>query len=81
MWCSEKAGTENFTPEAMAKERQQALYNAVCEPIIQRALLLLQLSPAPIVAGEEACSSPLKLLPGISTVPQYGKDFGLLKQS
>lgn len=69
--CSERAGTDNFTPEALAKERQQALYSAVCEPIISRALLLLQLSPAPI-ATPSVCSSPIKLLPGISSAPRYG---------
>ncbi|TYZ61267.1 hypothetical protein PybrP1_009568 [[Pythium] brassicae (nom. inval.)] len=67
---SERDATDSFKPEALAKERQQALYSAVCEPIIKRALLLLKLAPAPITASS-ACASPIKLLPGISSVPRY----------
>ncbi|KAK1948183.1 putative E3 ubiquitin-protein ligase HERC1 [Phytophthora citrophthora] len=67
---SEKGAPSEFSPDMEAKERQQALYNAVCEPIIRRALVLLQLSPAPIQCTPSA-SSPMKLLPGISMTTTY----------
>ncbi|DBA03258.1 TPA: hypothetical protein N0F65_011617 [Lagenidium giganteum] len=54
-----------------AKERQLSLYNAVCEPLIERAKMLLQICPAP-VSNQHAASSPLKLLPGISVATSYG---------
>ncbi|KAG7392478.1 hypothetical protein PHYPSEUDO_000166 [Phytophthora pseudosyringae] len=75
---SEAGAPSGFSPDMEAKERQQALYNAVCEPIIRRALLLLQLAPAPIQSAPLA-SSPLKLLPGISIATTY--DFGKGSQS
>ncbi|KAG1690342.1 hypothetical protein DVH05_028222 [Phytophthora capsici] len=68
---SEKGAPNGFSPDMEAKERQQALYNAVCEPIIRRALVLLQLSPAPIQFAPSA-ASPMKLLPGISMATSYG---------
>ncbi|KAL3673478.1 hypothetical protein V7S43_001188 [Phytophthora oleae] len=68
---SEKGAPSGFSPDMEAKERQQALYNAVCEPIIRRALVLLQLSPAPIQCAPSE-SSPMKLLPGISMATTYG---------
>lgn len=66
-----EAGTlSEVYAEIETKDRQQALYNAVCEPIIRRALLLLQLSAVPIQSASPA-SSPLKLLPGISMTTNY----------
>jgi hypothetical protein len=47
------------------------LYNAVCEPVIRRAQLLLQLAPASI-ATVTSHSAPMKLLPGISVPSKYG---------
>ncbi|GMF41206.1 unnamed protein product [Phytophthora fragariaefolia] len=76
--CSEAGAPNGFSPEMEAKDRQQALYNAVCEPIIRRALLLLQLAPAPIQTAPSACS-PMKLLPGISVATTY--DFSKVSQS
>lgn len=70
--CSEVGAPSGFSPDMEAKERQQALYNAVCEPIIRRALLLLQLAPAPIQTAPSA-ASPMKILPGISMATNYGE--------
>ncbi|KAE9144651.1 hypothetical protein PF005_g1641 [Phytophthora fragariae] len=67
---SEAGAPNGFSPDMEAKERQKALYNAVCEPIIRRALLLLQLAPAPIQTSPSA-SSPMKILPGISMATSY----------
>ncbi|CAH0477266.1 unnamed protein product [Peronospora belbahrii] len=67
---SEAGAPSGFSPNMTAKDRQQVLYNAVCEPIIRRAFLLLQLAPAPIQDAQSA-SSPIKLLPGISMAKNY----------
>ncbi|KAF1780930.1 Kelch-type beta propeller [Phytophthora cactorum] len=75
---SEAGAPSGFSPDMGAKERQQALYNAVCEPIIRRARLLLQLSPVPIQTTPPE-SSPMKLLPGISMATTY--DFAKASQS
>ena len=48
-----------------SSRRQMILYEQVCAPIIERALLLLRLTPVPV--PREPQSSPFKLLPGIST--------------
>ncbi|KAI9906924.1 hypothetical protein PsorP6_004192 [Peronosclerospora sorghi] len=71
------APSELFSDMEM-KDRQQALYNAVCEPIIRRALLLLHLAPAPVQVAPLA-SSPMKLLPGISTSKCH--DFATVSQN
>ncbi|KAH7479169.1 uncharacterized protein KRP23_5967 [Phytophthora ramorum] len=75
---SETGAPNGFSPDMEAKERQQALYNAVCEPVIRRAQLLLQLAPAPIQCAPSA-SSPMKLLPGISIATTY--DFAKVDQT
>ncbi|KAF4134020.1 Ubiquitin-transferase HECT domain-containing protein [Phytophthora infestans] len=75
---TETGAPSGFSPDMGVKERQQALYNAVCEPIIRKALLLLQLSPAPIQSTSPA-SSPMRLLPGISMATTY--DFAKASQS
>ncbi|CAH0489393.1 unnamed protein product [Peronospora farinosa] len=75
---SEAGAPSGFSPDMEAKDRQQVLYNAVCEPIIHRAFLLLQVAPAPIQVAPPA-SSPMKLLPGISIAKVY--DFAIRHQS
>ncbi|ETK80662.1 hypothetical protein L915_13726 [Phytophthora nicotianae] len=75
---SEAGAPSGISPDMGVKERQQALYNAVCEPIIRRALLLLQLSPVPIQFTPPA-SSPMRLLPGISMATTY--DFAKSSQT
>ncbi|KAI9995477.1 hypothetical protein PInf_012542 [Phytophthora infestans] len=75
---TETGAPSGFSPDMGVKERQQALYNAVCEPIIRKALVLLQLSPAPIQSTSPA-SSPMRLLPGISMATTY--DFAKASQS
>ncbi|KAL8008320.1 putative vacuolar protein sorting-associated protein [Plasmopara halstedii] len=75
--CEAGASSGLFS-EIETKDRQQALYNAVCEPIIRRALLLLQLSAVPIQSTSPA-SSPLKLLPGISMTTNY--DYAKISKS
>ncbi|TDH65060.1 uncharacterized protein CCR75_002142 [Bremia lactucae] len=70
---SETGAPSILSANMEAKDRQQALYNAVCEPIIRRALVLLQLAAVPIQSTSPA-SSPLKILPGISMASHY--DFG-----
>ncbi|GLD91658.1 hypothetical protein PINS_up000191 [Pythium insidiosum] len=66
-----ESGFLTALPDASAKERQQALYTAVCEPVIRRGLFLLKLNAAP-VATSSGPASPLKLLPGISVATVYG---------
>ncbi|RHY55188.1 hypothetical protein DYB30_001880 [Aphanomyces astaci] len=54
----------------LAKERQQSLYKQVCDPIVARARLLLQLAAVPVLTTQEDAShSPFKILPGISNTP------------
>lgn len=72
MYCSEAGAPSGLSPDMDAKDRQQALYNAVCEPILRRAFLLLQVAAAPIQVVP-SISSPMKLLPGISIAKVYGK--------
>lgn len=58
--------------EMSLKDRQQVLYGVVCEPVIRRGQLLLQLRSIPAVTSTFSLS-PFKLLPGISVTPSYGK--------
>ncbi|OQS01680.1 regulator of chromosome condensation (RCC1)-like protein [Achlya hypogyna] len=62
------AGDETEDTDA-TRERQQVLYNQVCGPIIERARLLLRLSPVPVAVVAPGGSSPFKILPGISKTP------------
>lgn len=76
---SETISGDTHPNDAAAKERQQALYATVCEPIIRRAELLLRLVPASI-ASVPRMEEALKMLPGISIPINYGKHvhaFGL----
>ncbi|TMW60609.1 hypothetical protein Poli38472_000651 [Pythium oligandrum] len=68
--ASEMGTAELYGTDGNMRDRQQVLYNVVCEPIIRRGEFLLSIAAAPSVSSSSS-SSPFKLLPGISSATVY----------